>query len=157
MGKITTWAIIVAIVVVFVGGGFTFRSLWPKTVEKVVTVNQTTTIHDTTYIVKASKGFIVYKRDTVYYQDSTTIASYESLIAAMSEQTATVDNPPAGTVSAPVHRFGMGVAAGATYSLDRGTLAPMGGLSLEWKKNEVLLMPGYDKGWTASVVLRRRF
>jgi len=158
MGKITTWAIVVAVVVVFVGGGFTFRNIWPKTVEKVVTIDRTITIHDTLNIIKYSKGYIVTKHDTVWYQDTTTIASYEALIQAMSEQTAEVANPPQDAQKPTSKRFfGLGVGAGAIYSVGSSTVMPIGVIGIEFGKNEFMPVIGYERGWNLGGIYRRRF
>jgi hypothetical protein len=135
MSKITIYLCVGAGVVCMAIGGYLGRNLFPKTVEKVVTVERTVTIHDTVKLIKYSKGFTVVKHDTSWYQDTTTIASYEALIASMSEQSSVVDNPESEqlTPASSKPRLGLGLALGAEYFIIDGSVRPILQVPVRWK------------------------
>ena len=170
MGRFTLWAVIVAVVVVFVGGGFTFRTLWPKEKHTQTTVDltpaQRQALIDSMDAVLAKKVLIIKRghsvsrgKDTVYVEtsDTTTINGLYSLIDALAMAT----EPPQTHTEAPTppqkRFFGMGPSVGATYSFQDSKVYPLLGISVEFGKNEFMPMVGYDGGWTGTFIYRRRF
>ena len=61
------------------------------------------------------------------------------------------------TTPAPVLKWGLGPAIGGTYNFESARITPHLGLAVEYNKNEFMGLGGYDNGWTASLILRRRF
>ena len=125
----------------------------PQVVQQTVIKHDTLTVRQIVY----KHGNIIVKTDTIKYSDTSEVNSLYSLIEALSNQPVQTIENPAVQIPAPVHKWGLGPAIGGTYNFKSARVTPHLGLAVEYNKNEFMGLGGYDNGWTASLILRRRF
>jgi len=167
MSRITLWLCCAAGLVLIVLGGIAGRTILPRTVIKYVqspvqVKDLTEQQRDSLDAAWRAKFFIVshgtrrVSHDTTFVSDTSEVQGLYRLIEAFGgqrpEQTILTQPIP---VSASVRRFGMGVGAGAIWH--DGRIMPLGAVSFEYSKNEILPVVGYDKSLAFGAIYRRRF
>jgi hypothetical protein len=162
--KLETWVLISCLAVALIIGGVCGWTIngWthkqqPPVIVSGPTVNLTQAQRDSLdaewrkkfVIVHKGKSVSKGKTDTIYTttEDSTTIQGLYSLIEAMSENTATIDNPYPGqlTPAQSKPRLGLGLALGAEYFTIDGSVRPILQVPVRWKNWYLIGGCGWEK------------